>query len=188
MSFVIAFAVHRIMPYEGYDTIVGSAADTGVGTSLTDVFVLWIKSSLSITLLFFVIVSALMILHYILEEFRLLKSLSTAMAPVMILFGLPRNCSFLWLVGNIVGLSYGSAIMMEQLEANKISHRDGNLLNYHLAISHSQLEDTLIFAAIGAPFLWVMLTRMVFALLVVWIKRLLTHLPRYHYADLPIKK
>ncbi|MGP1461722.1 nucleoside recognition domain-containing protein [Tannerella sp.] len=188
MSFVIAFAVHRIMPYEGYDTIVGSAADTDVCTSLADVFILWLKSSLSITLLCFVIVSALMILHYLLEEFRLLKSLSKAMTPVMMFFGLPRNCSFLWLVGNIVGLSYGSAIMMEQLEANKISRRDGNLLNYHLAISHSQLEDTLIFAAIGAPFLWVMLTRMVFALLVVWIKRLLTRLPRYHYADLPIKK
>ena len=57
-----------------------------------------------------------------------------------------------------------------------------------LAISHSQLEDTLIFVAIGAPFLWVMLTRLVFAFLVVWIKHLLTRIPRYHYADLPIKK
>ena len=89
-------------------------------------------------------------LALLLEEFRLLKSLSKAMTPVMMFFGLPHNCSFLWLVGNIVGLSYGSAIMMEQLEANKISRRDGNLLNYHLAISHSQLEDILIFAAIGA--------------------------------------
>jgi hypothetical protein len=48
---------------------------------------------------------------------------------------------------------------------------DGNLLNHHLAVCHSLLEDTIIFAAIGVPVLWVVPTRLFFAIVVVWILR-----------------
>ena len=75
----------------------------------------------------------------------------------MRLFGLPQDAAFLWLVGNVVGLAYGGAIMVEQMEQRKLSYGDGNLLNHHLAVCHSLLEDTIIFAAIGVPVLWVVL-------------------------------
>jgi hypothetical protein len=77
----------------------------------------------------------------------------------------------LWLVGNVVGLAYGGAIMVEQMEQRKLSYGDGNLLNHHLAVCHSLLEDTIIFAAIGVPVLWVVPTRLFFAIVVVWILR-----------------
>ena len=53
----------------------------------------------------------------------------------------------------MVGLAYGGAIMVEQMEQRKLSYGDGNLLNHHLAVCHSLLEDTIIFAAIGVPVL-----------------------------------
>ena len=114
---------------------------------------------------------ALMILHYILEEFNLMKRLSSVFSPLMRLFGLPQDAAFLWLVGNVVGLAYGGAIMVEQMEQRKLSYGDGNLLNHHLAVCHSLLEDTIIFAAIGVPVLWVVPTRLFFAIVVVWILR-----------------
>jgi hypothetical protein len=118
-----------------------------------------------------IIVTALMILHYILEEFNLMKGLSSVFSPLMRLFGLPQDAAFLWLVGNVVGLAYGGAIMVEQMEQRKLSYGDGNLLNHHLAVCHSLLEDTIIFAAIGVPVLWVVPTRLFFAIVVVWILR-----------------
>ena len=90
---------------------------------------------------------------------------------MMRLFGLPQDAAFLWLVGNVVGLAYGGAIMVEQMEQRKLSYGDGNLLNHHLAVCHSLLEDTIIFAAIGVPVLWVVPTRLFFAIVVVWILR-----------------
>ena len=48
--------------------------------------------------------------------------------------------------------------MVEQMEQRKLSYGDGNLLNHHLAVCHSLLEDTIIFAAIGVPVLWVVPT------------------------------
>jgi hypothetical protein len=61
--------------------------------------------------------------------------------------------------------------MVEQVEQKKLSYKNGNLLNYHLAVSHSLLEDTIIFVAIGIPALWIIATRLFFAAAVVWLRR-----------------
>lgn len=172
MSFVIAFTVHQLMPHGAFDRPTGLTGAIAVTDTIGNVLVVWLRSSLRIALLFAAIVPSLMIVHYILDEFDLLRGLSRRMAPVMDFFGLPRECSFLWLVGNIVGLSYGSAIMVEQLKQSTISRRSCDLLNHHLAVSHSLLEDTIIFTALGAPWLWIILPRLVYAFVVVRIKLL----------------
>ena len=176
MSFVMAFTVHHLMPHGAYDAPLAITGAVAVSHSIGDVLMLWLRSSLRIALLFAAIVPSLMILHYILDEFDLLRGLSRRMAPVMDFFGLPRECSFLWLVGNIVGLSYGSAIMMEQLKQDSISRRSCDLLNHHLAVSHSLLEDTILFGALGAPWLWIILPRLAYAFVVVRIKLLVERL------------
>jgi len=170
MAFVIAFILNRIMPLEGWGEITATHNIENCN-SIWEVLQLWFVSSLEIILTIMIIVTALMILHYILEEFKLMRGLSRLFAPLMKLFGLPKDTAFLWLVGNVVGLAYGGAIMMEQIDENKLSRKNGNMLNYHLAMSHSLLEDTLIFVAIGIPVLWIILPRLISAIVVVWTVR-----------------
>lgn len=170
MSFVIALALNEIMPREGWGQI-GIAQSAGICDHIGEVFILWFTSSMKVVISILLIVTALMILHYLLEEFRLMKGLSRVFAPLMKLFGLPRETAFLWLVGNVVGLAYGGAIMIDEIEQKKLSRSNGNLLNYHLAMCHSLLEDTIIFVAIGIPALWLIITRVVFAMIVVWLRR-----------------
>ncbi|MDH6305137.1 hypothetical protein M2459_002234 [Parabacteroides sp. PF5-5] len=170
MSFVIAFILNKVMALDGWGTL-GVSVSAEVCNSLWDVFVLWFTSSMKVIITILLVVTALMILHYILDEFKLMRGLSTIFAPLMRVFGLPRDTAFLWLVGNVVGLAYGGAIMVEQVEQKKLTYKDGNLLNYHLAMSHSLLEDSLIFIAIGIPALWIIFTRLIFAIIVVWLKR-----------------
>ena len=43
------------------------------------------------------------------------------------------------------------AIMISQSEEGKLSREDADLLNHHIAVSHSQLEDPLLFVAVGYP-------------------------------------
>ncbi|MDR2810930.1 MAG: nucleoside recognition domain-containing protein [Tannerellaceae bacterium] len=171
MSFVIAFSLNRIMPQTGWGTV-GVTVSAATGSNLWDVLALWFMSSMKVILTIVLIVTSLMILHYLLEEFRLMRGLSTVFAPLMNVFGLPRDTAFLWLVGNVVGLAYGGAIMVEQVEQKKLSYKNGNLLNYHLAVNHSMLEDTIIFVAIGIPALWILIPRLVFAAAAVWLRRL----------------
>lgn len=170
MSFVIAFCLNRVMPHEGWGHI-GIAQSAAVCDSLPEVFMLWFTSSMKVVISILLIVTALMILHYLLDEFKLMRGLSTFFSPLMRLFGLPRDTAFLWLVGNVVGLAYGGAIMVEQMERKKLLYSEGNILNHHLAICHSLLEDTIIFVAIGLPAFWLIFTRLFFAILVVWTRR-----------------
>lgn len=170
MSFVIAFVLNKIMPLDGWRTI-GMTESAAACTNLAEVLLLWLTSSMKVILSIVIIVTVLMILHYVLDEFKLMKGLSALFSPLMRLFGLPKDAAFLWLVGNVVGLAYGGAIMVEQMEQKKLSYSEGNLLNFHLAICHSLLEDTIIFAAIGIPALWIVSTRLLFAIVVVWMRR-----------------
>jgi len=133
----------------------------------------WAIGAGSLTIKVIVIVTALMILQRLLEEFKIMDALAKIFAPVMTVMGLSKNSSFLWFVANIIGLTYGSAILIEQVEAGKITRKEARMLNNHLAISHSLLEDTLIFVAIGVPILWITFPRVLLAIIVVWILRLL---------------
>jgi len=88
--------------------------------------------------------------------------------------GLTVESSFLWFVAQTLGLTYGSAVMIEEVENKEISLESAGLLNYHIAINHSLLEDTLIFVAIGVPVLWITIPRIILAMIVVWTVKLLT--------------
>ena len=79
----------------------------------------------------------------------------------------------MWLVGNVLGISYGSAVMLE-LESRGLIRRDeANDVNYHLIMNHSMLEDTIVFALTGISALWLMGTRVSCAMALVWSRRLL---------------
>jgi len=49
---------------------------------------------------------------------------------------------------------------------------DADLLNHHIAVSHSQLEDPMLFAAIGVPLGWMIVPRLILGIVVVWLRRL----------------
>lgn len=170
MSFVIAFTLNLLMPTEGWGPL-GQTQSAAACDSLFEALVLWFTSAIQVVVTILVVVTLLMILHYILDEFRLMDGLSDLFAPLMRLFGLSKNAAFLWLVGNVVGLAYGGAIMVEQIRQGKVSYSEGNRLNCHLAVCHSLLEDTTLFVSIGIPFLWLVPTRLAFAILVVWAYR-----------------
>lgn len=166
-SFLAAYVLNRVLP--GFSERL--AYHPAVALSFTDTLLAWLQNSLILSLKVIVIISALMIVQRLLEEFGILKWLSSLLGPFMLIFGLPRQVAFLWLVGNTLGLAYGSAVLMDYARQGKLSVRDADLLNYHLAVSHSQLEDPLLFAVLGLPVLWLILPRMLLALLVVWLKR-----------------
>lgn len=170
MSFIVALALNAVLPLDNWGKLSG-ASTAAVCESVQEVIWLWLSSSFHLIITIALIVTLLMILHYVMEEFHLMERLSDFLSPLMKVFGLPKETAFLWLVGNVVGLAYGGAIMRDQVDQGKLSPEQGNLLNHHLAVSHSLLEDTIIFAVMGIPALLIIGVRLVFAMLVVWSKR-----------------
>ncbi len=132
-------------------------------SSLLLVLAGWAKSSVFLSIKIILLVSGLMILQRLLQAFGILAILSAGFKPILKPFGLPGRTSFLFLVANVLGLAYGSAVMMEETAKGSLSPEEADLLNYHVAISHSNLEDVLLFVAIGAPALWLLLPRLFLA-------------------------
>lgn len=176
-SFAAAAVLNLILPDFKARIAFQPAEEIGFVQTLTN----WLQSSLILSLKVVLIITALMIVQRLLEEFGVLRWLSSLLGPVMGVMGLPRQVAFLWLVGNTLGLAYGSAVLMDYSRQGKLTERDTDLLNYHLAISHSQLEDPLLFAVLGLPMLWLIIPRVILAIFVVWLKRGMELLrPRLH--------
>ena len=143
----------------------------------------WLISTLDLCLMMTVIIFALNILQRLLSEFGVMKVISIALTPLMYFFGLPARTSFLWLVANIVGLSYGAAALLDEIERGASSNRDVRLLDSHIAVSHSNLEDLSLMAAIGGLWWVMLLIRMAMALVLVWEQRL-----EFYIADIVSRK
>ena len=169
MAFVAAMCLNQVLPEMTVPYLyIGAAAES----SLAEVLLTWAVSQIKISIMVFLIIYSLMVLQCLIEAYSLLEPLSRFLAPLMRLFGLPRNAAYMWLVGNVLGLSYGSAVMLDMEEKGHITRADANDVNYHLIMNHSMLEDTIVLAMTGVSVLWILGTRMFFALVVVWGRKL----------------
>ena len=93
----------------------------------------------------------------------------------MRIFGLPEHASLLWVVGNVVGLAYGGALMVDMIDEGQVTRKEADMVNHHLAISHSLLEDTILFVALGINIWAIIIPRLLFFFFLVWTKRLWNH-------------
>ena len=139
--------------------------------SVWGVIGLWAWNSLKMSLMIFALIYTLMTVQRVLEKYNVMYMLVRPLCPVMRIFGLPENAAYLWLVGNVLGISYGSAAMIDLEERGLINKKEANEVNYHLIMNHSMLEDTMVFGACGVSALWILSTRMLFAFCLVWGKK-----------------
>jgi hypothetical protein len=170
-AFVAAAVLNLVLPEMSKK--ISFVANSQIATGIPELLYGWLISSFKLILKITILITLLMILQRILQEFKLIELLTQPLKPVLKIMGLPPSTSFLWIVANTLGLAYGSAVMMEEVNQGRITNRDADLLNHHIAISHSNLEDVLLFVAIGVSAFWLLIPRIIIAVLVVWGRRLI---------------
>jgi spore maturation protein SpmB len=167
-SFIAAFMLNLILPAEASTNSENVVRSVGEFTpALTN----WLSNMLVTTLKIVVLVNLLLILQKILNEFGLIKWILMPFKPLLKVMGLPSSTGFLWIVANTLGLGYGGAIMINEAEEGRLSRADADLLNHNIAISHSQLEDPLLFVAVGYHLGILIWPRILLAIIFVWIRR-----------------
>lgn len=175
-SFAAAYFLNKLLPADMTGKVSAHAAvdyDT-VWQMLTA----WAISSFWLMLKIWLIIAGLIFLQNVLKEFHLLDKISAFFAPLMGVMGLSRDSAFLWFIAHALGLTYGSAVILQSIESREITIENANLLNYHVAVNHSTLEDTLLFVAIGVPAGWLIVPRFILAIIIVWLVRLVHFLWR----------
>ncbi|MGN0230207.1 MAG: nucleoside recognition domain-containing protein [Muribaculaceae bacterium] len=168
-AFACAAVLNILLPPNDQSYIyLGAAAHSTTAQVMTT----WVISQIKMSLMVFGIIYALMVLQRMLEAYNMLEKLSKMLSPLMRVFGLPQKAAYMWLVGNVLGISYGSAVMVELESKGLISRNDANYVNYHLIMSHSLIEDTIVFAVTGISALLLVSIRLSFAIALVWTRRL----------------
>ncbi len=169
-ALVLGFILNLVLPGAG-EQMADAAAGTWTlpfGRTLLD----WFLSTLKLVAIMTAVIFSLNILQRILSEFGIMDVIARLFKPLMYVLGLPANTAFLWLVANIVGLGYGAAVMLDEIGRGRLSDRDVKLLDTHICMSHSNVEDLTIMTAMGGSW-WIMLTiRVIAAVILVWEMRL----------------
>lgn len=169
MAITAAFILNLIMPATielAYQTTVAAAE-----TSFLPFLLNWLLDTGLLVLKIVIFVFGLMLLQRALDEFRITHMLSRFFAPLMRVFGLSKDSSLLWIVINTLGYAYGAAVIMDQVQGGGMKKQDADLFNHHAAVSHSLLEDTLLWLAMGVSILWLVPPRLILALVVVWFEK-----------------
>lgn len=169
-SFIGAFLLNLLMPPDS--GIIITAPSGPEVLTIKGLLSSWFYNSLYLIIQILVIVTLLLVLQKILDEFGFIDKLAVTLRPILRAMGLPDSVAFLWIVANTLGLAYGSAIMIEQSESGRLAGEDADLLNHHIGISHSLLEDTLLFVALGVPAVWIIFPRVILATIEVWLLKL----------------
>ena len=169
-AFILGWVLNKIMP-GSFET---TSATGNVQEQLTFMIMLedWFFRTLKNVIIMAILVYLLTVLQKILTEYGIIEYISKFLKPVMIFFGLSPKTAFLWLVSNTLGLAYGAGIMIEEAEKGISTKEENDLLNHHIGISHSNLEDLLLFAAVGGAYFWMLLSRWVMSWILVWERKL----------------
>ena len=168
-SLIIGYTLNLIIPGGGKMAVIEA---TATDLTLIEMLEVWFFKTLKLVVMMSVLIFTLSIIQRLLAEFGVIKWLSKFMRPVMAFFGLPAKTAFLWIVANTLGLAYGAAVMIDETESGKITKKDVDLLNHHISISHSNLEDVFLVASVGASIPWLLASRWTLSFLLVWELRL----------------
>ncbi len=168
-AFALGFLLNLVMPGV---VSKGAAAMVQEKMDLLPMLNEWLVSTGRLVLKMTLLIMSLSVLQAILSEFGIIRWLSKLLRPLMTIFGLPAKTSFLWIIANVLGLAYGGAIMMEEVDTGKITKDDAKLLNQHIGISHSNLEDVILLYSVGGLVIWMLFSRWLFSILLVWEMRL----------------
>lgn len=103
------------------------------------------------------IIIPLMVVLALLTDTRLLDRGVGFVQPVMQRLNLSNRVAFPLLAGLFLGIVFGSGVIISCANDGTLTKRDLILVLVFLGICHSIIEDTLIFAALGANW-WVLIS------------------------------
>lgn len=108
----------------------------------------------------------IMIFIEVLRDLNVLHRFAGLFSPLTRLYRMPAEASLPLLAGLIFGIAYGAGVIMQTMREGRLELRDIYIVHVFLVICHGIIDDTVIFIAIGAEGLWIVLPRVILALVV----------------------
>ena len=129
----------------------------------------WLIVQLQTLLFAFVMISSLVVIMRLLDYFGIEKLLHWLLTPFLKLLGIGKEAANITIIGMVLGLSFGGALLIEQAKSGQVSKRNIFLAMSLLCLCHSIIEDTLLVMLLGADLLGVLWARLIFSFIFVMV-------------------
>ena len=152
---------------DNFTTNTTEGYDNSQFSTLNSQLLHWLTNTISLCIKIILIITALMYGQFLLKRYGIINKIARPLAPLMRLCGLQPNSAFLWLVAQIVGLTYGAGIMAQEIEESSADREELHRINLHISVNHSLIEDTAIFCMLGVAWYFLVIPRLIFAIIIV---------------------
>ncbi len=115
-----------------------------------------------IVLVIFCILLAMKVLKYV----GVLDLLEKLLTPVLPVFGMSINAAPMTVVGMVMGLGYGGALIIRETALGKLNRKEIFNSMALMALCHGLIEDTLLMVSIGGTLAGLLFGRVLFALII----------------------
>jgi spore maturation protein SpmB len=105
----------------------------------------------------------------ILKKSGIIDRLNNLLEPALKVLGMSKNAAPITMIGMTLGLAYGGGLIIKEAKSGILSKKDAFLSLSLMGLSHSLIEDTLLLLAIGASLSGILLGRVVFSIVIMFI-------------------
>lgn len=103
----------------------------------------------------------------LLETLGVTRLFEAALLPFLRLMGIGGGAATITVIGLVMGLAYGSGLILHDVQKGKVAKRDVFSAISLMSLSHALIEDTLLMYLIGASLWGTFVGRLLFSLAVV---------------------
>ena len=132
----------------------------------------WGIAMVGLCLKMLLIIVGLMIAMELAKQYRLIDKVVRLIEPLLGLLGLDRQLGMLWLTAALLGITYGGALIVEEVREGKLPPDRLKTLHVSIGINHAMLEDPAIFIPLGIHPFWLWIPRLAVAMLFAHVYRL----------------
>ena len=119
--------------------------------------------------LIILIIFCIVLCMRILKTIGFLDLLEKILAPILPFFGMGRQAAPITVVGMIMGIGYGGALIIRETCTGKMAKKEVFNSMALMGLCHGLVEDTLVMAAIGGKIAGIFWGRIVYSLIVTYL-------------------
>ena len=135
----------------------------------------WAMATLKLSITVFLLFMTVMILLEEMKHYNLTVKLVDLFLPVLKILGLDKSVGILWMTAVVFGISYGSAVIIQEVRETPIEKHKLTTLHLSIGINHSMIDDPVLFLPLGLSPFWLWVPRLIAAILLVNAYNLLMH-------------
>ncbi len=129
----------------------------------------WCAEQLQNLGLIVLIIFAILIIMRLLKVLGVLGLLERILAPVLPVFGMGRHAAPVTVVGMVMGIGYGGALIIRETSKGKMAREEVFNSMAMMGLCHGLVEDTLLMAAIGGKLGGILWGRILFSLVTIFL-------------------